>query len=48
MHRSSTVYKQKHSKNESIDWSPVDYCDIKDYYDVFISCLDSHTDGTHS
>ncbi len=24
------------------DWSHVDYCD------VFISCLDSHSDGTHS
>ncbi len=25
-----------------MDWSGVDYCD------VFISCLDSHSDGTHS
>ncbi len=25
-----------------MDWSVVDYCD------VFISCLDSHSDGTHS
>ncbi len=25
-----------------MDWSGVDYCDI------FISCLDSHSDGTHS
>ncbi len=25
-----------------MDWSGVDYCD------VFISCLDSHYDGTHS
>ncbi len=25
-----------------MDWSHVDYCD------VFISCLDSHSDGTHS
>ncbi len=25
-----------------LDWSGVDYCD------VFISCLDSHSDGTHS
>ncbi len=25
-----------------MDWSSVDYCD------VFISCLDSHSDGTHS
>uniref|UniRef100_A0A8C1E908 Tetratricopeptide repeat domain 14 n=1 Tax=Cyprinus carpio carpio TaxID=630221 RepID=A0A8C1E908_CYPCA len=25
-----------------MDWSAVDYCD------VFISCLDSHSDGTHS
>ncbi len=25
-----------------IDWSDVDFCD------VFISCLDSHSDGTHS
>ncbi len=24
------------------DWCSVDYCD------VFISCLDSHSDGTHS
>ncbi len=24
-----------------MDWSGVDYCD------VFISCLDSHSDGTH-
>ncbi len=28
--------------NVSLDWSVVDYCD------VFISCLDSHSDGTHS
>ncbi len=25
-----------------LDWSHVDYCD------VLISCLDSHSDGTHS
>ncbi len=25
-----------------MDWSGVDYCD------VFVSCLDSHSDGTHS
>ncbi len=25
-----------------MDWSGVDYCD------AFISCLDSHSDGTHS
>ncbi len=25
-----------------MDWSDVDYCD------VFISCLDSHSDGTHA
>ncbi len=25
-----------------MDWSGVDYCDC------FISCLDSHSDGTHS
>ncbi len=25
-----------------MDWSGVDYCD------VFISCLDTHSDGTHS
>ncbi len=25
-----------------MDWSGVDYCG------VFISCLDSHSDGTHS
>ncbi len=25
-----------------MDWSHVDYCD------VFISCLNSHSDGTHS
>ncbi len=25
-----------------MDWRPVEYCDI------FISCLDSHSDGTHS
>ncbi len=25
-----------------MDWSGVDYCD------VFIICLDSHSDGTHS
>jgi len=25
-----------------MDWSGVDYCD------VLISCLDSHSDGTHS
>ncbi len=25
-----------------MDWSGVDYCD------VFISCFDSHSDGTHS
>ncbi len=25
-----------------MDWGRVDY------YDVFISCLDSHSDGTHS
>ncbi len=28
--------------SKDIDWSGVDYCD------VFISCLDSHSDGTHS
>ncbi len=30
------------TKHELMDWSGVDYCD------VFISCLDSHSDGTHS
>ncbi len=25
-----------------MDWNGVDYCD------VFINCLDSHSDGTHS
>ncbi len=30
------------SKYKLMDWSGVDYCD------VFISCLDSHSDGTHS
>ncbi len=29
-------------KYQLINWSGVDYCD------VFISCLDSHSDGTHS
>ncbi len=29
-----------------IDWSNVDYLWIN--CDVFISCLDSHSDGTHS
>ncbi len=28
--------------HELMDWSLVDYCD------VFISCFDSHSDGTHS
>ncbi len=28
--------------NKLMDWSGVDYCD------VFISCFDSHSDGTHS
>ncbi len=27
---------------DGLDWTGVDYCD------VFISCLDSHSDGTHS
>ncbi len=30
------------SRCSLMDWSGVDYCD------VFISCLDSHSDGTHS
>ncbi len=30
------------TRNELMNWSRVDYCD------VFISCLDSHSDGTHS
>ncbi len=55
MHQSSTDYKQKLSENKNgwtfslkealirmMDWSRVDYSD------VFISCLDSHSDGTHS
>ncbi len=29
-----------------MDWSRVNY--FVDYCDVFISCLDSHSDGTHS
>ncbi len=29
-----------------MDWSCMDYCYY--YFDVFISCLDSHSDGTHS
>ncbi len=29
-----------------MDWSHVDY--FIDYYDVFITCLNSHSDGTHS
>ncbi len=28
--------------SQDVNWSGVDY------YDVFISCLDSHSDGTHS
>ncbi len=30
------------SRYKLMDWTGVDYCD------VFISCLDSHSDGTHS
>ncbi len=30
------------SRDELMNWSDVDYCD------VFISCLESHSDGTHS
>ncbi len=30
------------TRHELLDWSGVDYCD------VFISCLDSYSDGTHS
>ncbi len=26
----------------------MDYCVDVDYCDVFISCLDAHSDGTHS
>ncbi len=29
-------------------WSGVHGVLLVDYYDVFISCLDSHSDGTHS
>ncbi len=29
---------------DGLDWSGL----LVDYYDVFISCLDSHSDGTHS
>ncbi len=28
--------------SQDVDWSTVDYCD------VFIGCLDSYSDGTHS
>ncbi len=31
----------------SLDWMLTD-CSLVDYYDVFISFLDSHSDGTHS
>ncbi len=33
----------------SKDVNGLEWCGLLvDYYDVFISCLDSHSDGTHS
>ncbi len=38
----NTLNAFQFTTNSLMDWSGVDYCD------VFISCLDSHSDGTHS
>ncbi len=32
------------AKRNGLEWCEL----LVDYYDVFISCLDSHSDGTHS
>ncbi len=55
MHRSSTVYKRKQSKQtcsfslHKVSVDGLEWCGILvDYCDVFISCLDSYSDGTHS
>ncbi len=33
---------------QEVNWWPRVVWNIADYCDVFISCLDSHSDGTHS
>ncbi len=55
MHRSSTVYERKQSKQtrsfslHKVSVDGLEWCGILvDYCDVFISCLDSYSDGTHS